>query len=588
MKRFSAQTAFENGQHRDVVSKIRTPGKTGTETMALIGSLSFLGRVEEASELFSVRLRALSHKERSRARFAIAVAYTRISKFKSARKWLKANLDEPASATFADAYQGLAVYHYYLGNFQKAADAAKKALSLAIKNGDSYIHAFAIDLYGHALVQTGRRSQGIQKLVEARQLSGRTDANDPFSTAKLVYEAEAGHRPTTIMSELEAAIELSGHDDSYTRSNLTLELARQLTLRGQWSKSRQLLDAISPTVYRFQNRRHEALLQMRLAELSYRQNDGASALHFIQAAHRCLLRIADRAFEVRVLGLEAKIERRLFAREPDATLLNRLKELSESNPRSMGARILARASKTELKMRSGEDPLGDLLDRAARDPKRYIRDLIEQGYLGLWPEASGWRGEATLAILEDGHWLAVSADGVRYSSASLTPLTTKLLRELSKGTRTKADLVRAAWGYEYDPLRHDPMIYTALATLRRTLESVGHWVETQDEGWALRDRGARVTFADSGARVLELIENDATDVDDIDIPDEQLNWRQVRVIASAGKSDALTVHAYRKQFTVSTMTAWRDLDGLTKRGFLKRIGQGRATAYLPQKLKESL
>lgn len=506
---FNAQRSFENGQHGDVLRRVRPPGRSASESLALIGSFAFLGRLDEATALWAARGEALQPAQRARARFAIAVAYTRISKFKTARRWLRENLDDAACAKCADVFQGLAVYQYYFGRFEKAAGHAKTALSLAIENGDAYIHAFAIDLYGHALVQTGRRSLGLQKLSEARALAGRRDATDPFAVASLLYEAEAGYRPQTIVPELETLIGTFKADDSYTRANLTLELARQLTIRGQWARARQILDAISPAIYAFQNRRQETLLLLRLGELAYRTGDGHAAHHFVQSARRCLSKIADSAYEVRVLGLDAKIEKRFFGREPAPEHQKRLAELSELNPKSTGARIYRRGLGLATSVAAGDDLLGDLLDRAmstSDQRETALAELRERGYLGLLPDVMGWTpGRPTLSLLADGNWIAVSSSGVFASVSALTPLSARLLRALAKGATRKSQLVKAGWTYTYDPLRHDPMIYTALATLRRSLGPVDRrrlgprGVRSRDrDDRRTRSRAARARSTDRG------------------------------------------------------------------------------------------
>jgi tetratricopeptide (TPR) repeat protein len=580
VKNFKAKDAFENGRHQDVVANVQSPGKTGVETMALICSYCFLGRLDEAKHLWNLKSLSLNEAERSRARFALAVAHTRISKFKGARFWLKESLANEESASLPDVYQGLAVYHYYLGNFEKAALNAQKALSLALKLGDRYMHAFAVDLYGHALVQTGKRAAGLQKLSQAQELAKRSDSSSPFTTAKLLYEAEAGLRPASIVSELEKLISNSSAEDSYTRANLTLELARQLTLRGQWQEARNLLDGVSAVIYGFQNRRQEALLQLRLAELSYRQGDAASALHFTQAARRCLNRIADRAYEVRVLGLEIKIESKLLGKSALPEALSRLKELSLANPRSISGRIYARtAGSKKVSFPPGEDALGDVLDSISEAGPSV---LLKSGYIGLWPEfASIHPGSSALVILENGQWLSIRREGVALSE-KLSKRNFLLLKALSEGIAGKDALARKVWGYEYEA-RHDSMIYTALATLRKALGPVGYWVETHDEGWSLGDRGTPVHFVNnSGETVNEKSSRSVltTEVSALS-HDPSLNWRQIKALGRKSSQSPWTVPDYKEAFDVSTMTAWRDLDGLAKVGYLQRIGRGRATVYLP-------
>jgi Tfp pilus assembly protein PilF len=572
----NARLQFEQGHHRDVVDQIAAPGRTREESTALIGSLAFLGRLEEAVGIFKLRSAQLTSTERSRARFALALAYTRISKFKSARRWLRESLSE--SRTQADTFQGLAVYHYYLGNFEKAASNARQALNLAIAQKDSYVHAFAIDLYGHALVQTGQRSAGLAKLTQARELS--RGKADPYTPAILIYEAEAGLRAKTIVREIEEQIGNLLTEDTYTKANLILELARQLTLRGQWSRARAELDGVSPLIYGFQNRRQEVVLQLRLAELSYRQGDIANATHFVQSARR----IADLVYADRVSGLEAKLAKAAGTATTHASAVVTAQPSSTLNTSgaSISARIRARADGYRI-VSAGDDPLGDLLDRVSQDPRENADELLNAGYLGLWPEAYSLKaGASTLVILDDLRWVAVSRDGVRASADSLSPISYKILKLLAQRTATKEQLVRSVWNYEYDPSRHDSMIYAALAALRKSLVDVGFWIETQDEGWALRNRGASVSFVDRETTVLE---KPAQQVESVT---SDLNWRQLKAMTRIKANEPWTVPRYKENFDVSTMTAWRDLDLLAKAGYLTRIGRGRATVYLHAKALESV
>ncbi len=556
----NALVEFEKGHHRDVVAAIAAPGRTREESTALIGSLAFLGRLEEASEIWKLRSQNLTMAQKSRARFAMALAFTRISRFKAAKRWLQESLAESKSQ--ADTFQGLAVYHYYLGNFEKAALNARRALNLAMSSRDTYIHAFAIDLYGHSLVQTGRRSAGLEKLRQARELA--SGSADPFTPAILVYEAEAGLRSATIIAELEAQIADLRTEDTYTKANLILELSRQLTLRGQWSRARAELDRVSPLIYGFQNRRQETVLQLRLAELSYRQGDLTNAMHFVQASRR----IADSVYSERVVGLEAKLR---------GTPIQ-----GDAKPgRSLSARIRARAN-GQLVASAGDDPLGDLLDRVSVNPRYAADELLKAGYLGLWPQAMGLKaGQSTLVVLDDLRWVAVSRDGVHASQDPLTPISYKLLKLIGQTTATKERIVESVWGYEYEPQRHDSMIYSALAALRKTLGESHHWVETQDEGWALRNRGSSVTFVDRESAPIErpiLVSDESS----------ELNWRQLKAMTRVKSREPWTVPRYKNMFEVSTMTAWRDLDLLAKAGYLTRIGRGRATVYLHAKALETL
>jgi tetratricopeptide (TPR) repeat protein len=543
--------------------------------MALIASLSFLGRIDEAEDLWQIAKGRLSAFERARACFALALAGMRISRFKFARRFLRESLEDPECRGLAEVAQGLGVYHFYLGHFPRALKYARRARRRSLQAGDSYIHAFATDLVGHTLVQTGKRSAGIRLLEQARVLAAPgTGEADPFTPERLVYEAEVGIRPATIVEELSAEYAKIS-ETSYTKADLALELARQLTLRGKWEAARALLDEESSAIYSFENRRQEATLQLRLAELSYRRGDAAGALHFLRAARRCLLRIADKFYELQILGLEHKVQRRLLGAEPAVESLARMAELSASHSspihRRIQARVNAAIASPEL---PGEDPLGDFLDSLALNPESACKQLLGTECLGFWPELAGLEfGKISLTLFESGDWVACDARGVWRSRAPLSAQAGAILRRLSHGVVGKEALAREVWRYDYHPLRHDPMIYAALAALRKALGQAAVWLETRDNGWIFH--GLRMG-SEIGREVAPTGDKAAISPS----LDPELNWRQLRALGNFPAVGAWNIGEYRKNFHVSTMTAWRDLDGLVKKRYLLKIGHGRATAYL--------
>jgi hypothetical protein len=59
-----------------------------------------------------------------------------------------------------------------------------------------------------------------------------------------------------------------------------------------------------------------------------------------------------------------------------------------------------------------------------------------------------------------------------------------------------------------------------------------------------------------------------------------LNLRQTTLLDELAARAAIDVHQYRRRFDVSEITACRDLAGLTRAGFLQRVGKARATRYV--------
>jgi hypothetical protein len=59
----------------------------------------------------------------------------------------------------------------------------------------------------------------------------------------------------------------------------------------------------------------------------------------------------------------------------------------------------------------------------------------------------------------------------------------------------------------------------------------------------------------------------------------QLNHRQEAFLRDLGADDVVDVHAYRRRFQVSEITACRDLSALARGDYLRRTGRARATRY---------
>lgn len=591
-EKWSARRAFERGELRAILEKIPPPGKTSEDRAALIGALAFLGRWAEAEELAS-SLGTLAPSDRARARFCLAVAFTRASSFRKAVQRLKEGRADAECADRPETFQAAAFYFYFLGDFRRAIRWGRRSLRAALAVGDSFIHLAALDLLAHSQMQLGRRSSGLRLFEVTAQMA----AEKGYSTlalssrlAKLRYEAEAGYRADTIVGELQEALASLAPVDTYSRANLVMELTRQLTLRGRWAEAKQLLDLEAPSIYSFQDRRQEATLQLRLGELAFRQGDLPSAMHFTRSARRCLHKVADKLYEVRVLGLEGKIQRILMDSEPPPADTARLRELSEARPSRINTQILARAGAApEPASTSGEDLIHDLFLDLARDRGQGLRGLIDRGYLGLWPLVAGLRpGEEVLFIDDRAHVISVSARGVSRSDEAWAALPLKLLRRLARGHAGKEELIREVWGYEYEPLRHDSLIYAGLGNLRRLLGDSAAWIETSESGWNLRAgvvlreeaqprslSPATVSSKESTGNPYHIAPSVTVDAGRAD-----LNFRQVKALKELEKREFWDLRTYKKVFEVSTMTAWRDLDSLMEKGFLIRLGKGRATRYV--------
>lgn len=570
-------TDFEDGLYAALAEKIPPPGGTEEETAALIASLAFLGRMDEATGLWRLRKDALSAKFQRRVRFALVISATRISRFKAAKTWL---LEFKKENALEDPFvrQSFAFYFYFVGDFKRSSLWAKRALDAALSENNPYIRLLASDLLGHSLVQRGRLSVGFRWLEQARKVSqerGNLALDEMIRISKLLYEAEAGFRPLEMIGELERARDSRKAEDSYAHADLSLELSRQWILRGEWKKARTLLDLESTRIYSFENRHQEMRLLLRLAEVAYHQGRAADCGHFLRSARRALNRLADQIYEIRVLGLEIKVETDLLGGELPLDKKERLLQLNARRSDRLNRQMLSRRGWTDEVMTApGEDPLHDLLKMALSHPDQALREMARKNYWGLWARTRNipFGAKAIVIGAPEVALVLVDQNGVQPLQEGVGPLVLRLVTKLMKGFVDKQELIETVWGYEYDPLRHDSLVYGALSSLRRLLGERGDWLENSEEGWRMTPG---LTWMD-----LSLRPQEETFVQEPDRIPLDLSYRQHKALKELERREVWVIREYRSFFHVSTMTAFRDLDDLAKKGYILRQGKGRATCYV--------
>lgn len=585
----NAQRQFESGDYQAVVKTYgRAKSIGGDEATALICSLAFLGQHAEAVDYWKVHYDKLNEVQRCRSRFALGVALTRVSKLKMGRKFFRNNLAaaKQLKTLYPYAYQGVGFYFYFIGRFGESQKWAKKASVSSLKFKDGFMRFLAVDLLGHCEVQLGRRGEGLRLMRQAAKLAsahGNPNFASSFDVASLIYEAEAGARPLTIENELRESLNILNVQDSYTRGNLLLELARQLTLRGRWDESKQLLGAAASSVYNFSNRRQELNLQMRLGELSFCQGEFFLTEHFIQAAKRCLNVVADKAFEVKLLGLEQKFLKASGSKVP-AQLITRLLELSEHHGSHINEQILFRQNLvTNPKIARQDDPLHHLFLKHLRAPEQAANEALELGYLGLWHRFKQLSpGKKYFVVLPDHHrFVLASPNGAYLSTNALSRQQLRILQCLRAGTSSKEELLESVWGYGYDPARHDPLMHSTIAKLRKVIDPGSNWIVTVENGWSLDTSVVWLIpdYAKAKSRVTQdsLPESVTHTGNFIPLPD--LNFRQLVALEQLESKGMWSITQYKSHFNVSTMTAFRDLSGLLANHLLIKTGRARATRY---------
>lgn len=546
------------------------PEKPTAEFIPLVlGALSFTGRMDEALALFVLHEKRLHREQKITATFFLALGLIRTSEYAHARKLIAQNLlalrKNPSARERFYIHQGLAFYRYFCGRWDTGLRVATKAFEAAVEDGFAYGKILASDLRGHLLVQVHNVDEGIKFLADAATMAhklGNTAVADAAEISILTYEAQYGLRAKTIVQKLKAKLKSRSDSDTYSRASLLLELSRQLMLRGQLLEVRPYLDEASRLIYMFKNRRQEAILNLRWAYLSLISGEPYRALSFTQAAERCLDLQVDRSLELAALGLQFKIVKQLNIHERVESLKRELQSKSQLFGGMVHRRILHRQTPQVL---SGKgDRLGDMID------KNDSEEIINSGLLIFLYESKQvpWDKKTFWPDLIPG--VSVVFDHGRiHTVAGLTPLMRKTITALLQNQGSKAELIQQVWGYDYDPQRHDSLIYNTVTNLRKVLGPSAHWIETTEEGYRMA----------SGIQLrTDLVRPQRAMVPTVSLQ-TGLNHRQLTFLKRVKPGEFIHVRSYQKLFHVAEITACRDLASLHREGYVLRVGRARATRY---------
>jgi DNA-binding winged helix-turn-helix (wHTH) protein len=575
---------FKSGQYRAVVEVLLDRPNSATARKryiaSLIASLSFLGRIEEASDLYDlVAKKSKNPSDRIASRFYLAIGFTRRSEYSHAQKLFEQNEKEAGKSAIDKffVHQGRVFFRFYTGRLAGCLAEARSARKWAVASKDLLARGLATDALGLVQLREGEIHAGLQHLREAERLALRLGNKNTAGAIRItaqLYEWEFGLQ-TESLAELEAAFRAEGPENNFSHASLGLELARQHTVRGNFAAASRVLEQVAPDIYGSQNRRQEILLNLRLAELAGRRGEFFQSRHFLWFCRRLLHREVDGTFELAALGIERKLA---LAEGLSASGIEKkwgeLAEYSSTRDRNLKVRLGFLGAEKE----NPEDKVHSILRRAqlGSSPEARLAPLLEAGFLAEAALALGLPpGPNSLAILPKG-FLVQNKEGISWKPEALSSLQHKLCRVLGTGQEvSKGALVQRAWGYTYDSLRHDSMVYAALSALRKTLGPAGAWLHPTENGYRLE---AKVIWgaADNSPNSLPAPAKDALVADDLVA---RFNHRQIEILEWIRTVRFVSVNDCRKKFGVSEITALRDIGGLRREGYVVRIGKARATRY---------
>lgn len=571
-----------------------------------VASLVFLGKITEA-ELF-LKQKKLSDEARMISRFFLATGYVRESRYTEAKQIIAENAFQFARSNHSNsltkyfAYQGLAFYRFYCGRYRTSKVFAEKAAALAHQLQFPYGEALALDVLANASVHFGEVRRGLAAFKNALKIVQAIGSGGLSNAMKISFtknEATFGISPDKSIAQLEK-LQRAHANNTYSSAELNLELIRQLTLRGRVSDAQKLLDNTYDLVHKNNNRRQATTLNLRSAHIQFLQGESRQALHLIRTAKLNLHLDVDLFFLAQLTGLESFIlKEQGQTEEAEKVTASSKLQLRHLNS-AIHQRILQRQKSGDSNFRTGEDPLGDLMDRCLNSKiESWLDEVIELGYLNLLRRPFGIRpGERTIFWGSPLKSVLLVNRGDLTMVDSLSRIHRRILEELGQGGKSKEELVTKVWGYDYHPGRHDGLLYSAMKELRKKIGD--GWITLTESGYQLqcelrkisaaeaRPAAKREIAATNAVRTISLLVEPTPLLNRND-----LNLRQLEMIEAliSGKQRSWTQSGCRQVFDVSTMTATRDLTDLTEKNLLRRLGKGRATCYvlgeLPKKWSQT-
>lgn len=603
-------TYFYEGKYKEVL--LHTGAKpvsfdhTNFETLTAlqVGALTFVGDLAEAQSIYEIGMnhQDLTSRFHFSCRFYLGVGCVRRSAYSQAASYFAANALEYKNKILHNGlnahseeifytFQGRAFFSFFRGNFNKTKPLAEKAYEAAFKSDFVYGQILALDLLGHSNCQLGNIRRGIFELEKAANLAqkiGNGSILTALQTSLVKYKAQFGINIQQSIQNLETAIQALDAQDTYSKAELYLELIRQLVLRGRGREAQQKLEAAGEIVYKHNNKRQSGIYNLRYAHLLFLRGESHAALALVRSLRSNLDKRVDISIFCQAAGLEQNIlqyqnkESYLFA-------------IPESSANFIDKRIhLRNIKKTSETSNKGEDPLGDLLDLARLEESSIYTEVKEIGLLGIIPKMLGIPPGCSGIFLGPGRsdMILVKGADVTCVDQGLTGPMKKLILHLhGESFKSKEYLISQTWGYQYESEIHDKLLHATIGKIRKLLSTFSYWLEWSNEGYRLSPDvhifypnapAAHSILATNFFSVNAEAQREATNNNQKNVSSQtsdELNFRQLKILKRLRPDNFIGVSQFAAIYKISTMTACRDLSYLQKKGFLVRIGKGRATVY---------
>lgn len=555
-----------------------------------IGALVFVGRHQEARLLFKDYAKSLDLSSLVIAQFHLGVSFTRTSDYEQASQCFCKNLKLLRSVKLDNiasfyAYQGVSFYRFFFSKNRRSQKYAEKGYACLLREKSSYplLTCLSLDIQGHNLIQVGKIQLGLESLRKALAITKKNNLDNLQSEIAIslkIYESEYDDCIERQIEELEELLAKTDNKNDHSRSELILQIAKLYIIKGEYARSHQFLTNSIDVFYKNENKRKIAKLNTLLAQLLYCRGQFMEALTVAKIAKTNLNERTDLSLILPILGIELKALQQMG--KTDMALVEQARQLVTEIDRYLNQRIQSRADGVVFEKNRGEDKLGDLMDLAQQQEARAIDAILATKAYSLvsifYSIAPGKR--AIIISRAKSVIFILTEQKVQVQETRLTKIQLEVLKHLRQPI-TKEQLVEKVWGYEYDPLRHDSLVYAAIARLRRVLLDQKAWIVADGNHYYMTSE-VEIVFenATTGVPRIPAIESSLEE-------EFSLNYRQIETINQANKK-MFSVSEYGKLWGVTRMTALRDLNILCKEGMVEKTGRGKSTRYFINRARPSL
>lgn len=568
----------------------------------VMGAMSFLGKLEDTERLLT---KLVSHhlplSTLSQCQFYYILLLTRLSHYKRAREQILRLLwrrNAPESESRFYALQALSFYRYYQGRYSDALKSGELALKAA---RGVYQNFLAKDLLGHAYSQLGLAAmgenffQGALALANALGLKG---FEKMVGFSLLGYQVERGENLARAQELVESELSQTPLESFYTRSELSLTLAKIYRLKGEKDRALTALNEAGLTIFRHHNRRHMALLYLNMAYIDGLDESFGRALQLLEVGLTQLDPQMDLDHQLKLKGLKFKILKTLgFSKQEELEALkDEIKKLTLKVGTPFAVKVFNREnniSESSQVTQPVQDNLGKILDRLSADTPLSELDLKEWeniykdhllGIIDQGQEREKYKSQTLFIVGKIPKSFIVGEKG-NYTliQKGFTSMSLKLCQLLfEKQALSKEEITRSLYGHEYNPLSHDSLIHALIARLRKSLGNYS-WIIQNDDGlykWSnqcvlIDCSGAEVAYESTKSETMRTMAQQAA-------PRMQLNIRQHKILERArkGELESIGPGEYREEFQVSRITATRDLTELCELGYFYTLGKARSISYI--------